>query len=687
MLVPAAILIPASASQALTAIDLVPEKAIIRADGRSTTVLTARVFDDRGAPVADGTRIQFSTTLGRLDTLVAETRGGFARATLTAADQPGTATITANLEAGGAIPARQQVTFSDDIQATDSGDRWLRVEKASYIGYALALPGQIGPYIYAEDKNKQATLTYRSLKIVAQRFIVDTTRRTIRAEGEVVVQEGSVRQTYDRFRYDFEQGVGDGERVQEFTRTQVSIRAPGLRETLRTREDLLPRDSWVFPDISLAGITVVAHSVALDFNSSLLFRQAAFYIEGKKTYSAPLHIMNLRQQSLYREQLIGVGASGMWLNLPYYYNVQPRGVGTAFLRRGAPFGSSVYSQRQGWTLDLEQTYNAGSALEGQVQVLNVTSTSRGLRLQHNQKLDPKTDASLFMDILGGKDIFGTSQFGHSFKDFRLNLTSAINRYRGFSDSLSNTSIPSAGDWRVQSVAESYPRLVGPKAKVRYTLTGAVTQQRFFEGGDLDRTIQTQNLGTRLYADPLKINPKLTLTQSGVLGYTWVKSPSGFTGAGNSGVSLQTTTGLAQPVQWRKESLGIFQISYDFFQTPPLFVATGATTGNGTGGIPTSRQGRQRLSATTFLNKDEKWSFSLSGSRGLDTVQSTLFAEGRVALIGPWFTRVRLTETRLTGLGYRDWEYSLIRMVNGREVAMYYSTIARRLQLDLTGLSF
>ena len=83
----------------LIAVDLKPEKPVIRADGRSTSVIAARVFDDRGAPVADGTRVQFSTTLGRLDTQVAETRGGFARVTLTAADQPGTATITANLEA------------------------------------------------------------------------------------------------------------------------------------------------------------------------------------------------------------------------------------------------------------------------------------------------------------------------------------------------------------------------------------------------------------------------------------------------------------------------------------------------------------------------------------------------------------------------------------------------------------
>jgi hypothetical protein len=156
--------------------------------------------------------------------------------------------------------------------------------------------------------------------------------------------------------------------------------------------------------------------------------------------------------------------------------------------------------------------------------------------------------------------------------------------------------------------------------------------------------------------------------------------------GSSGSSLQTTTALAQPVRWRSEALGTFQLSYDFFQTPPLFIATGPTTP--TTGVPVSnRQGRQRLSASTFLSKGEKWSFSLNGSRGLDTFQSTLFTETRIALTGPWYARLRLTQAQFTSIGYRDFEYSLIRSINGREVALYYSTIARRLQLDLTGLSF
>ena len=104
-------------------------------------------------------------------------------------------------------------------------------------------------------------------------------------------------------------------------------------------------------------------------------------------------------------------------------------------------------------------------------------------------------------------------------------------------------------------------------------------------------------------------------------------------------------------------------------------------------ISSTRQGRQRLGLSTYLASDERWSLSFNGSRGIDTIQSTIYTEGRFSIGGPWFGRVRLTETQSAGYGYRDWEYSVIRTVNNREIALYYSTIAGRFQIDLTGLSF
>lgn len=672
-----------------TAIELVAERMTIKADGRSTTILTARVFNDRGAPIADGTRIQFSTTAGRLDTLVAETRGGVARVTLTAPEQDGLATVTANIESGiGAIPARVQIAFSNDIQANASVDRWMRVEHGSYIGYVTGIPGNPNRYIYAEDKTRKSTLHYQGITLTAQRLIIDTGRRLVIAENDVVVRQGSVERKYKHFRYDFSLGSGYGERLDDFRLRQVTVRAPLLQETiLGADEPVMSRESWEFPDLSQAQITVVAGAIALDMETVLQFRNATFYVGGQKAFSARYHVMSPQQLSLYREQLFGVGATGMWLNFPYYYNVRQSGVGTLFLRRGGQFGSSVYSQRQGWTLDLDQTYTSRSGTEGLFQVLNVARSDRGYRLQHNQKFDRRTDFNFFADVVRGKDFFGSSQVSHSFPTFRLAVSAAANRYQGYIDTASGAKLPSSGDWRVQTTVETFPKLIAPKATVRYTLTGSHTDQRFFGSNNQRGPIQTDNAGTRLFANPIKLGHQTTLNQSGVVGYTWVKAPSNTTGIGASGPSYQTTTSLARPVRWRSSNLGNAQLSYDYVQTPPLFLTT-TTTATVPGQLPSFvRQGRQRVSLSTYLNRDDRWGLSFTGSKGIDTTQSTVFSEGRVSLVGPWAARVRLTQTQVTGFGYRDWEYAFIRTVNNREVALYYSTIAKRFQLDLTGLSF
>lgn len=483
-----------------TAIELVAEKSIVRADGRSTTILTARIFDDRGAPIADGTRVQFATTLGRLDTLVVESRNGVARVTLTSSEQPGVATITANLEAtAGAIPARLQITFSNDAQLAEASDRWMRIDNSSYVGYAFAIPNNPGRYIYAEDKDGHATLTYRGLTIVARRFILDTGKRFIKADGNVIVRRNKIERRYKQFRFDFNTGNGYGERVEDFKVISLELKLPDLAENIL--KERFARQEWDFPDISEAQITVVARSIALDLDSSLQFRNATFYIQGQKAFSAKYHIMSPQQLSLYREQLVGIGGNGMWLNLPYYYGVSPSGVGTLHLRRGGQFGSSVYSQRQGWTLDLDQTYTTRKGVEGLFQVLNLARNDRGYRLQHNQSLGKGTDASLFADLIAGRDLFASTQIGHNFPTFRLGVNAAGSRYRGISDATSGASLPASGDWRVQTLAESFPRIVTPKLGVRYTLTASHTDQQFFGQSAQRGPIRTDNLGTRLFANP------------------------------------------------------------------------------------------------------------------------------------------------------------------------------------------
>ncbi|MBN2006529.1 MAG: VWA domain-containing protein [Anaerolineae bacterium] len=71
------------------------QDTILLADGHSSTILTATVSDSIGRPVADGTDVAFTTTLGTLAPLAATTGGGIVTATLTAGPDAGVATVTA----------------------------------------------------------------------------------------------------------------------------------------------------------------------------------------------------------------------------------------------------------------------------------------------------------------------------------------------------------------------------------------------------------------------------------------------------------------------------------------------------------------------------------------------------------------------------------------------------------------
>jgi hypothetical protein len=67
-------------------------------------VISAIVYDGTGFPVADGTVVQFFTTLGRIDEQ-GRTNDGVARVNLYADSRSGTATVSAISGSGGAGPA------------------------------------------------------------------------------------------------------------------------------------------------------------------------------------------------------------------------------------------------------------------------------------------------------------------------------------------------------------------------------------------------------------------------------------------------------------------------------------------------------------------------------------------------------------------------------------------------------
>lgn len=650
---------PAAHAQRI-GIELTADRTVLRPDGRSRATVTARVQNGNN-PVPDGTVIRFTSTAGRLDADTAVTQGGIARVTLTAADIPGTARITANLDSGGtAVPTELTIQFSADAD-TDAPSQarrpWIHIKAPEFVGYAINVAGTRARLVGAFSKNGVSILTAGDLTIGADALQVDADRFTVRAVGNVILWRGKLSRTYAALRFDIPTGKG------------VAQTADGRTVSVEGRELVEAEASNVSPrvfeivDQSLAENTIECREIDLEQGGAgrILMRQAKLYVGGQRIASLPFHTMTSNQRTLFKEQLVGLGPSGITLDLPFHFDVRPSALGTIHLRRGAQFGSSIYASRSGWTLDLDQAYERGGG-QGLFQVLNMARPNRGLRLQHSQRFGAFTDGSLFVDSPNSRDLFGTLQLGHAFRQFRVSGFTSGTRTQFVSPDTGERQ-PVSGEQRSQFLIETYPRKVPGLPWVRFTLNANTQEQRFYGSQTSSvRQARSQALGTRLLTQPFRVAPKVLGTQSVVVGQTWTQ------GLGQEGLSLQGTTALVRSLG----SLGNVQVNYDYLQTPALVT------------LSTLANPKHRIGVSTDLTNERGWNFNLYGAKGLDVNQTSLSAGLSAPLGGSWEVRTRLSDTQLAGSSFREVEYALVRQLDGRAVGIYYSTITRRIQLDLTG---
>jgi hypothetical protein len=676
----------ASSAQAnLLAVELRAERAFVRADGRSRVQLLATIRDDRGATVADGLGVRFNISAGggRLETATAVTRGGVARVVLIAPDQPGVTTITANIEPPAvAIPSVTSVTFTNDTELVSAGNNWIRMRGKRFLGYAVGIAGQGNSrLVYADGEDAGASLSYRGLHLQANQIQLDTVTNTVLAVGNIVLKLGEQKRKYDLLRLELSQNKAIAQRTDGGA---VTLELPLLKEI--PLDELLPAKLWQFTSFNqrqknAAGeeddvppaLTLIADSIAIEPGRQIQFRKVALYIQGQKTGKLALHVMSLNQQSLFREQVIGAGPQGLAFDVPLYYAVRPSDIGSLHLRRGAQFGSSIYSLRPGWNLDLDHSYSGRNGTSGSLQVLGMTRNDRGMRWQHNQKFGERTDASLFVDSPNPRSVFGSGQLARSFSGWRVNalLTSGQQRFNTGTPTLPSSA--TQGDVRTQLLAETDPKPFGKKGPFQYSLTTEWMQQRFF-GTSAASKINTESVGARLFSRPIPLGYNWNLTQSVAAGHVWTRGGT----LARQGLSLLSTSSIQHPIKRKGQFLGGVSLAYDYTQQPQIA---------GLGQNIVLANGKHRLSLGTSMDMGGAWSLSFNTTRGLDSNQSSLFGEVGVRLSGPWRTRVRVSDTASGSVRFRDTELALTRLVGQSEVSLYYSTLARRFQLDLSGARF
>ena len=277
--------------------------------------------------------------------------------------------------------------------------------------------------------------------------------------------------------------------------------------------------------------------------------------------------MTFQQNQLFKEQVVGLGPTGLTLDFPFYYDMRPTGVGTLHLRRGAAVGSSAYSIRPGWHADLEQAYNNESGTsEGVLEWENAGFKQSGLRLRHNQRFDPALTGNFFAELPNQRDLFVTSQLERDFRRFRLSNSTYTTYSPGVFDAATGTHTPGGGVLRDQLFATGAPRVFWGVPKLRYSLSAGTLRQSWYGFFPAQRgLLENDNVGLRLFTTPLVIGRQTTLTQSvsgtrGWLGGNAIHNNL-YNGAG-SGMSYVANTAVTR-------SLGALGLDAAYLRLQPV----------------------------------------------------------------------------------------------------------------------
>ena len=675
---------PAHATgQASLSVSSAPD--VIYADGKSSTVITATVQDGGGHPAPDGTSVRFTTTLGTLTPDTAVTTSGVARVSLTSVSTAGTAQVTAaafgsglqGTSAGGA-----SVEFTADRESLfDKDARWIRMDCPQYLVYSAD-----AHMIEAEGKNRSAHLEYKSLDITADALQVDLETQTVLARN-AVLQRGRHTLRVSEVRYDLLSGSGIA--VLADTAESVTVTGASLEAAQQVSDpNNLPllSDPYRFVDLSASRLVVSARAITADPTSQVQFRRASIYSDGKKLLSVAYHVMPINTDQIFGQQLVGVGSAGIFVNVPFYYNVSPHSRGTVYLRNsavsGASLGSSLSSgasffgnraARHGMALDLEQTYDSGRRGSGQFLISGITRSEWGAQWTHTQRLDEQTNAYVLVDYPAHRSLYATSNVSRQFSGFSLNLGASGSRDPGNGGY-------SASSYTTNAYLQSNPKTLG-HSTVSYTTDFGVTQGRLVEKspetGQVVTPITTTSADVRFFTAPLHLDKRTQVTDSVSVGQAY--------GGAHNSFAPTVAANLGLTRSFRKSDT--LSLNYTFSYDPLLSQLGNSASGLNPLQALLQSTTQHRMTASYFAALSPKLSLTFSGSYGLPLNDRSVFAATTYRINQDWGIGLAGSFERYLTDSYQDVEYSVSRRFWGRDLTFYYSTRTKKINFDFAGLGW
>ncbi len=627
---------PASASLGSLGLRAMPE--LVRADGHSTTTITAEVRTSGGGTVADGTEVHFTTTAGRIDDVV-PTAAGRARATFTSDAIPGVAQVSAF---SGASSATISVRMVEDPEALGPSGKVLNV-RGKYVAYSESqgIVEAIG----------DARITWKGQLITAQMAQVDLVRSIIRARGAVQVESRDKKKqvTGDPFAVDM---LGD----------QATLVAADAWQTLDfpTLAPLTPApaapDPREWADLKDSDMLWKAERIVAVPGQKLQLRRAEAFLGGQRVLRLPYHEISLAEGvSGQGQQYLGVGSNGLSVDLPYFLGMSPGASTSLRLRRGSRSGFGWYGTTPGWQLDLEQKYGIAGATEGTFGLGRITSGDWGLHWNHSQRLAKGTQAYALLEYPSHRDLFSSLNLASQGRIGNVGLNLSLHKLQDH-----------AFGRTLDLNANTAPRSVGGTG-VRLSLESRLYDSR---GGDFvafngKRYVVAPSFSREL---GLRLTPSLLKLGRGGIS-SWVSLKEVWGSRDRSGFGLAGALAFNHPIG----KTGGMTLNYSYNRFPGITFYGAA--------------GRQTLSGSLRLSPMRHLFVGAFGSFGLDSPTRSISASAAYSFGPLWRLQLQQTAYHFRTLQEQDLQLGLSRAIGPREITVYWSQLRHRVMFELAGGGF
>lgn len=604
----------------------------IIADGKSITTISAEIRDSEGNLVPNGTLVSFSSSLGTIQSSVSST-AGVARARLTSGTVTGTAVVSAWVTQGGAVGQVRVEMLAPGTEIPRQS--YVTIASDSYLVYD---PGKM--IIQASG---EVTVTHRGLTIKADDAEFDLQAGSIkcrqRAGGEPIkLRRGGhmLQACVLYYRVDDMKGKAIIE-AESGSMERVSVRGADLAIGPDTED--APQTVFDFADLSQSQLLMKASSITVRPRDEIHFRHAEVYIDGKKMFSVPLHVIELNTSKSQASQYLGWGANGLKVDLPVYYSLSPSSTGALHVRRGQQSGWGFYSGNSGWSLDLVQDYTTNSGGEGNFELNRVTNGDWGANWRYDQQFDSGSRIYSYLSFPAHKDLFGMFNLSKPLSKSSLGLNVYGSKYQDQTGMLST-------DLFLQSMPKP---VFGGAANLVMLGRTSYTSGNGSESDGVGAGVQMQ-----VFGKPISFSKRTTLTNSATVGHDWGGARSGLSLLGNSAFN------------YRMGKAGQFGLVYSFTRDsnyPDLF-------------------GRHRLSANLIYNPSELWQARVFSTQMLDTSQSSTFADISYQIRPTWRLNLLQTFQSYDQYNYSDTEIALSKEIHDHELMLIWSKSRNRLRLEL-----